>query len=512
MNQEQPLILQMKNIEKRFPGVVALAGVDFDLRPGEVHVLLGENGAGKSTLIKIISGVYALDKGEILIDGKPAKIETPHDAMDYGVATIYQEFSLIPDMSVAENISLGKEPTQRKGLFIDRKKMVSVAREVLGRLDLDLDLLKLVRYLRTGEQQMVEIAKALTIQSRILILDEPTAALTDREIEHLFRIIGQLKRQGVGIIYISHRLEEIDMIGDRVTVFRDGHCIGTRNVDQTDVDKLISMIVGEEIKEKYPKLQVPIGGDLMTVEGLSRPPYFSGISFSLRAGEILGFAGLLGAGQKELIRSIFGIRPFDSGEVRLAGEPVEIRDPADAIRHGLTYLPADRKIEGLMLPLSVKDNITMSALKQFVRGGFLRKTNERQAATGYYDRLQIKAPSIATLVKYLSGGNQQKVVLARSLCSRSQIFIFDEPTRGIDIGAKVEIYQLINELVGQGAGVIVVSAELPELLGVSDRIIVIHEGGILREFSRAEASQERILQTIYRGRAEAVVGKGESGA
>ncbi|MFQ5912698.1 MAG: sugar ABC transporter ATP-binding protein [Nitrospinota bacterium] len=502
MEKKNPPLLQLKGIVKRFPGVLALSGVDFDLHRGEVHVLLGENGAGKSTLIKIVSGVYTPDEGEVWFNGELAKIENPHDAMAYGIATIYQEFSLVPEMTVAENISLGKEPGLAK-VFINPREMVSTAQKVLGELELDIDCQQKTRFLRVGEQQLVEIAKALSIESRVLILDEPTAALTDRETEHLFRLIRQLKRQGVGIIYISHRLEEIREVGDRVTVLRDGEYVGTRRIAETNVDELISMIVGVEIKEKFPKIQVPPGEELMRVDGLTREDEFSGISFSLFAGEVLAFAGLLGAGHKELVRSIFGLSPYKSGQIHLSGKAVKIARPSEAIRYGVTYLPADRKLEGLIIPLSVKENISLAGLKQFVRAGLLNLRKESRAARGYFDRFGIKAPSIGTLVRYLSGGNQQKVVLARSFCSQSRIFIFDEPTRGIDVGAKVEIYNLINELVKQGAGVILVSSELPEILGMCDRVLVMREGTTIREFSRSEATQERILQTIFSGNRQA---------
>ena len=496
MEKETRPLLHLSGIVKRFPGVLALSGVDFDLEPGEVHVLLGENGAGKSTLIKIISGVYTPDEGEVRFNGEPVKIDNPHDAMARGIATIHQEFSLVPDMTVAENISLGKEPT-RGNVFIKSKEMVKTAGEILRKLGLELHPQRKVRALRIGEQQMVEIAKALSIESRVLILDEPTAALTDKEIEHLFEIIQGLKRQGVGIIYISHRLEEIREIGDRVTVLRDGRRVGTRKLADTNVDELISMIVGEEIKEKFPKKPAPVGRELMRVEGLTADGDFSGISFSVFEGEVLGFAGLLGAGHKELVRAIIGLSPYRSGRILISGKPVKITQPADAIRRGMTYLPADRKMEGLVLPLSVKDNISLAGLKQFVRGGLLNLKREQQTAGDYFDRLGIKAPGIQTLVRFLSGGNQQKVVLARSLCSQSRIFLFDEPTRGIDVGAKVEIYHLINELAKQGSAVILVSSELPEILGMCDRILVIREGKLIREFPRAEATQERILQTFF---------------
>ena len=496
METKRAPLLQLRDIVKRFPGVLALSGVNFELEAGEVHVLLGENGAGKSTLIKIISGVYNQDEGEIWFSGEPAKIENPHHAMDYGVATIYQEFSLVPDMTVAENICLGKEPQLGK-VFIHQREIVETARGVLDKLGLPLDPSRKARTLRVGEQQMVEIAKALSIESKVLILDEPTAALTDRETEHLFEIIQELKRHGVGIIYISHRLEEIQQIGDRVSVLRDGQYVGTRSVAETNTDELIAMIVGEEIKEKFPKEPVPPGQELLRAEDLTLPPAFQNVSFSLFEGEVLGLAGLLGAGHKELIRTMIGLSPYADGTLSISGEPVKIRQPADAIQRGVTYLPADRKIEGLVLPLAVKDNISLSGLRQFVTAGFLNLRQERQTAEDFFDRLGIKAPSIQTLVRFLSGGNQQKVVLARSVCSRSRIFLFDEPTRGIDVGAKVEIYQLINELAKQGAGVILVSSELPEILGMCDRLLVMHEGKILREFSRDEATQERVLQCIF---------------
>jgi ribose transport system ATP-binding protein len=487
----------MRGIVKRFPGVLALDAVDFDLRPGEVHVLLGENGAGKSTLIKVLSGVYPPDAGEILFDGAPVTIRTPLDAQRLGVSTIYQELNLVPEMTVAENIFLGREPMRGMGL-VDRKEQVRQARALLDDLQLDIDPRALVRTLGIAQQQMVEIAKALSLDARLIVMDEPTAVLTSREIERLFATISQLKQSGVGIIYISHRLEEIRIVGDRATVLRDGVRVGTVPVATTPIDRLIRLMVGRDLEEKFGKLAVPFGAEAMRIEHLNRAGVLHDISFHVRCGEILGVAGLVGAGRTETARAIFGADRIDSGQIYLHGKPVEIGSPAQAIAHRIALLPEDRKRHGILTQMAIKHNITLSALSRFVRHGVLDLRAELAHAAEYAAAMRIASPDLGRLVHNLSGGNQQKVVIAKWLSSQADIFLFDEPTRGIDVGAKFEVYQLMGELVKRGAAIVMISSELPEILGMSDRIIVMRAGRICGEFTRAEATEEIILDRALR--------------
>jgi len=486
--------VEMRRIVKHFPGVLALKGVDLDVRPAEVHVLLGENGAGKSTLIKVLSGVYPADSGEICFEGKPVHIRSPHDSQKLGVSTIYQEFNLVPEMSVAENIFLGREPLLNRQLgILDRKGLLVQAREVLSKFDIHVPPETVVKRLGVAEQQMVEIAKALSLNAKVIVMDEPTAVLTSREIDHLFKMIQDFKQRGISIVYISHRLEEVKRIGDRATVLRDGNVVGTVQVANTPIDELIRMMVGRDLKDKFPKSRVEPGEEILRVENLRRKGVLHGVSFHLRRGEILGVAGLVGSKRTEMARAIFGADKFDSGEITVRGKRAEIKSPSQAIRAGVALVPEDRKRHGILPSMSVKHNVTLSMLKRFARVGFLNLAKEKEAAQGHADSLRIATPNLDRWVMFLSGGNQQKAVIAKWLGTEADIFLFDEPTRGIDVGAKVEVYQLMGELVKRGAAILMISSELPEILGMSDRVIVMHEGRIAGEFTREEATQEKIL-------------------
>lgn len=492
--QQEPLLV-VKDVSKRFPGVLALDGVSFDLYPGEAHVLLGENGAGKSTLVKIISGVFAPDSGELAVNGTRVQDFSPQRAQALGVATIYQELTLVPDMTVMQNIFLGREPGVGAGMtaMIDFRDMQRQTEEILGRLGVHIDPHAMVRRLSIGHRQMVEIAKAVSMNARIIIMDEPTSSLSKQEVDELFNLIHQLKSQGVGIIYISHRLDEIFRIGDRCTVFRDGKWIATRRVGQVAIDELITLMVGRQLQDMFPKEAVEPGEEVLRVEGLCVPGKLRDISFSLRRGEILGMAGLIGAGRSELARAIFGAENVGSGRVFLYGREVNISSPRSAIKHRIGLIPEERRQQGLITMMSVRQNIVIAALDSLTRAGLLTFSMMDRLAKKYVEMLRIKTPSLYVSVSGLSGGNQQKVVIARWLCSQSDILIFDEPTRGIDVGAKVEIYQLMNHLVREGKAIIMVSSELPEILGMSDRVLVMRQGRITGEFARREATQEKIM-------------------
>jgi ribose transport system ATP-binding protein len=490
---ENDVILEMKGIVKRYPGVVALDEVDFDLRSGEVHALVGENGAGKSTLVKVLAGATAMDAGEIRLHGQETEIQSPHHAQELGISMIYQEFNLSPYLSVAENIFLGREPLQRHTPFIDWSRMYKDARDILGRIDVSLDVRRPVNELSVAEQQMVEIGKALSFNAKILVMDEPSATLTEHELESLFDLIRSLKQQGMGIIYISHRMEELFEVGDRVTVMRDGKRIGTEDVGEVRKEQIIRMMVGRTITEEFPKLQFERGPEILRVQGLNRTGVLKDISFSVHRGEIVGITGLVGAGRTELARAVFGADPSDSGEIFLNSRKVNIRSPQDAIKLGVGLLTEDRKNQGLVIGMKVRENITLSGLGMLVRRIFIDLAREKAEAERYASELQIKTPSVEQFVKNLSGGNQQKVVLAKWLFTKSKMLLFDEPTRGIDVGAKREIYRLINELVSRGVGVVFISSELPEVIGMCDRILVMHEGRIVAEIPHAEATQEKVM-------------------
>ena len=486
-------VLEMHEIRKTFPGVVALDGVDFELRRGEVHILLGENGAGKSTLMKILSGAYQKSAGRVTLDGAEVEIRNPAHAQGLGISTIYQEFNLVPHLSVGENIFLGREPRGWPGL-IDRRAVNRQAAEVLGRLGLKLDPRRPVKGLRVAEQQMVEVAKALSLDARVLIMDEPTAALAEHEIQDLFAAIRGLQEKGVSVVYISHRMEELFEIGDRVTVLRDGRSVGTFDVKGTNKFELIRLMVNRDLTELFPKERAARGEEVLRVENLTTRGGLDGVSFSLHKGEVLGVAGLLGAGRTELARAIFGLDKLERGTVRIKGRERRIGSPRAAINSGLGFLTEDRKAQGLVLPLSVKDNLCLPSVDKFTTLGFVDSRRERRAADRYVRELRIRTPGLDQKVAYLSGGNQQKVVLSKWLCSEAEVFIFDEPTRGVDVGAKAEIYHLMNRLAASGVAIVMISSELPEILGMSDRILVMRAGRVACEFGSEEATQEKILE------------------
>ena len=496
MQVDNDYILELKNITKRFPGVIALSNVQLQLKAGEVHVLLGENGAGKSTLIKVITGAYIPEEGEVVIDGKVEIIKGPLDSQAKGIGVVYQEFNLMPNLTIAENIYMGKEPLYGKRLgILNHEKMISESRKYLEMIGSKLDPLEKVGNCGVAMQQMVEIAKALASDARILILDEPTAVLTNDEIEKLFEVIRTLKRKNVGIIYISHRLEEIRQIGDRITIIRDGTYVDTVTVDREAFDKdyLIKLMVGRNIDNKFPKVQVPFGKEVLRVNHLSSPGKVEHVSFNLREGEILGIAGLVGAGRTEVAKIIFGADKDATGEIFVAGKQVHIKSPIDAIKQGIGLAPEDRKVEGLLQGMHVSDNITVTCYEKISTRGIHNTNKAMTLVHKMVDGLKVKTPSIFQEVRFLSGGNQQKVVLAKWIASGSKIIILDEPTRGIDVGAKVEVYQLMNTLIKKGYGIIMISSELPELLAMSDRILVMHEHKIQGEISQADATQEKIL-------------------
>ena len=486
-------ILEMKNIRKTFPGVVALDGVHLELRKGEVHILLGENGAGKSTLMKILSGAYQKTTGELLFEGRALDIKSPKHSQDLGVSTIYQELNLVPNLSAAENIYLGREPCLVAGV-IDRAKMNTDAQKLLDDLGVRIKSTARVIELSIAQQQMVEVAKALSTDAKILIMDEPTSALTEQEISQLFNTIRRLKNRGVSIIYISHRFDELFEIGDRVTVLRDGKYVDTRNIADVQNAELIRMMVDRDLTEQYPKKVTRLGDEALRVENLSVNRKLDNINFSVRKGEILGISGLLGSGRTELARAIFGLDQPSAGGISVRGRSCRVRSPRDAIKLGIGFVTEDRKSEGLVLILSVKDNIMLPSVDRLSRFGVVNSHEENHSARRFVDELRIKTPNLQQNVLFLSGGNQQKVVLSKWLCCQADIFIFDEPTRGIDVGSKVEIYQLMNELTEKGVAIILISSELPELLGMSDRILVMHQGRVAGEFSAKDASQEKLLK------------------
>jgi len=496
-------ILDFEGVSKSFSGVQALRDVSFGLREGEVHALVGENGAGKTTLIKIVAGALRPDRGTVSFRGQPVAFHNPSQSQAAGMSVIHQELNLLPLMSVAENLFLGREP-RRAGLpLLHWGRFRAMAREALARVGLDLDPDVRVERLSIAEKQLVEIAKALTLDAQVILMDEPSATLTDRELDRLFAIIRDLKARGVTVLYISHRLEEVFAIADRVTVLRDGAWIATRPVGELDRRELIRMMVGRELEEEFPPRRAAIGGELLRVEGLCAGERLRDASFTLHRGEVLGLAGLVGAGRTELARAIFGADPRDSGTIYLEGQPVRIRSCAQAIRHGLALLTEDRKEQGLHLDLGLHQNISLVNLWELVRLGLLRLGEERRVADGYVRDLDIRTPSAVQRVRNLSGGNQQKVVLAKWLFSEARILLFDEPTRGIDVGAKYEIYLLINRLAEQSLGVLLISSELPELIGLCDRILVMSEGRIAGEVSGAEKTQERIMELATAGRRSA---------
>ena len=486
-------ILEMKYIRKTFPGVMALDHVQLQVRPGEVHALMGENGAGKSTLMKILMGIYTRDTGgEILFDGKPYMVSNPKEAMDMGVAMIHQELNPILDMTVYENIFVGRE--LRKNGLVDKKAEIEQAQKLIEECGLHVSPKETLRNLTVAQCQLIEIIKAISVNAKVIIMDEPTAAITDREVELLFGHIRRLKEKGVAIIYISHRMAEIFSICDRVSVYRDGQYIGTGTTTELDEGQLIKMMVGREITDVYPKLEADIGEVVFEAKNIVRADNkVKGVSLSVRRGEILGIGGLVGAGRSELVEGIFGMHALSQGEIFVHGKRVKISSPEDIIKQGVALITEDRKVTGLNLSGTVNDNIAMVAIKKLLTHGLYNKGKARRASEEYIEKLNIKTPSADQIVGNLSGGNQQKIVIAKWLLNDPDIIILDEPTRGIDVGAKRDIYLLLGNLVRQGKAVIMISSEIPELMGICDRIMVMREGNYSGEVSREEFSQERIM-------------------
>jgi rhamnose transport system ATP-binding protein len=497
----QPL-LELSHISKAFPGVKALNDVQFEMLRGEVHALLGENGAGKSTMIKIISGVYRPDSGEIRFEGKPIHFNNPREAQALGIATIYQELSLYPELTVAENIFMGHAPRNRFRM-IDWATMRNEAQKILESLNIhDMDVNRKIGTMTVGNRQRVEIAKALSQKARILIMDEPTAALTEADVQRLFGIVRLLRERGVGIIYISHRLEEVFTLTDRVTVLRDGQYVDTKPVAAangaagTTPDELISMMVGRTIDKLFPKLETTIGTPVLEVRNLVRKPLTRGVNMTVRTGEIVGLAGLVGSGRSEVAQVIFGMTPAQSGVILVNGKEVQINHPGQAMKLGIAYVPEDRGTQGLVRQMKIRENVSLAVLQHLVSGPFVDLRAERSLARQTIDQLSIRAYSSEQVVNKLSGGNQQKIVVGKWLASKPKLLIMDEPTRGVDVGAKAEIHRLLSELAQQGLAILMISSELPEVLGMSDRILVMREGRIVAEYSRAEATQENIAAAM----------------
>lgn len=496
-------LLEMKGITKLFPGVKALDNVSFNLRRGEVHILLGENGAGKSTLMKVLAGAYTPDSGTLLIDGTPVDHFNPRHAQSLGVGIIYQEFNLVPYLDVAHNIYIDHMPAKWGGLLLDHGKMHRDSAALLRSLDMHVDTHALAHDIPVAQQQMVEVAKALTHRLKILIMDEPTASLCDREIEQLFRTIKELTAQGIGIIYISHRLQEIPLIGDRITILRDGKYIATSDVARTSTEQMVTMMVGREVDCLFCRDYQPEGELALKVEDLSsRLTGLQHISLSVHRGEIVGLAGLVGSGRTELARAIFQVDPHDEGRIELLGKPLGKADPRMAIRRGLALIPEDRKRQGLALILSLAENVVVASLARLFPGGFIQKKKESETVSHYVKDLRIATPGIGQLAQNLSGGNQQKAVLAKWLCTEAEVFIFDEPTRGIDVGAKQEIYAFMDRLAQEGKAVLMISSELQEVTGLCDRVYVMRGGAIVAEFDRTEATQEKIIDYAMGGSCE----------
>lgn len=483
-------ILTLKNITKEFPGVKALDDVTINIERGTIHGLVGENGAGKSTLIKVLAGIYQPNKGEIILDGKPCRFNSPIEARRAGISVVHQEIKLAEPLSVAENMFLGN--VQLKNGLVDWKGMRRRAREIVEDLGMDIDINAQVSSLTVAKKQIVEIMHAINNNSRILIMDEPSAVLTDRELEVMFRIVKQLRDEGITIIYISHRLDEIFGLCSNVSVLRDGCHIDTIPVASVDRQGLINMMVGREMGQEYPKEVGNVGGTILEVKNLSRG-ILQDISFEAKSGEVFGISGLVGAGRTELARAILGIDKPESGEVYVRGKKVHYRTFADAIRDGLGLIPEDRKLQGLVQIMSVKRNTTLVNMKRVLRAGVISSSLEEKLSKEYADKLHVVTPSMETEVQYLSGGNQQKVVIAKWLFQNSEILFLDEPTRGIDVGAKAEIYRLINRMAKEGKTIIMISSEMPELLGMCDRIMVMHEGHKMGELNAAEATQAKIM-------------------
>ncbi|MDM5247809.1 sugar ABC transporter ATP-binding protein [Lysinibacillus sp. G4S2] len=490
-------ILELEHITKEFPGVKALDDIQLQVKKGTVHGLMGENGAGKSTLMKIIFGIFSPDKGTMKFKGKELKASGPKESVKNGISMIHQELSPVPHMTVAENIFLGREFTYGKTSLINNRKMIMESRKLFESLNMKIDPTDKMKDLSIANMQMVEIATAVSYNADLIIMDEPTSAITDKEVEQLFGIIQSLKAKGVSIIYISHKMDEIFKICDELTVFRDGKYIGTKSTNDFDQDTLIHMMVGREIKQVFHKEKAEIKEVVLSVQNLSRKEKFQNVSFELRKGEILGIAGLMGAGRTEVIESIFGIAPYDFGDIYVNGEKVKIKSPQDAIKHKMALLTEDRKLTGAFLPISIKENMIISNINKFLKFGLMNRQLVNDACNEMVQLLNIKTPHLNQIIMNLSGGNQQKVLLARWLLNDPDILILDEPTRGVDVGAKSEIHKIMSKLAHEGKAIIMISSELPEVLGMSDRIVVMHEGYKKGELAREEANQERVLELAY---------------
>ncbi|WP_099187500.1 ribose ABC transporter ATP-binding protein RbsA [Tepidibacter mesophilus] len=486
-------ILEMRGITKEFPGVKALDGVDLKLYTGKVMALLGENGAGKSTLMKILSGVYKKNDGEIYYEGQKIELRGPKDAQEKGIAIIHQELNLIHQLTIGENIFLGREPLNSFGK-IDWSKLYKDSEVLLKKLRVDKSPKELLGSLSLGEQQMVEIAKALSLNAKIIIMDEPTDALTDKETVSLFKVINELKNEDKAIVYISHRLKEIFEICDDITILRDGKYVGEEKVSKLDEDKVIEMMVGRKLTEQFPKINTSTGETVLKVSNLSNQ-YVKDINFEVKKGEILGISGLMGAGRTELAKTLYGAISKNTGEIFINGKKVSINSPKEGLKEAIAYVCEDRKSEGLILGLSVKENMTISSLDKISTVFKIDKTKEESNVKDYINKMSIKTPSINQIIKNLSGGNQQKVAIAKAIMTEPEVLILDEPTRGVDVGAKKEIYDLINILKEQGKAIIMISSEMPEILGMSDRILVLHEGKITGEFNMNDATQEKIMKS-----------------
>ncbi len=487
-------LLEVEGVRKEFPGVLALDNVQFRLRRGSVHALMGENGAGKSTLMKIVAGIYTPDSGSFRLRGQDIHLNGPLDALENGIAMIHQELNLMAPMTVAENIWIRREPKNRFG-FIDHTEMHRKTADLFRRLNIDIDPDIKVGLLSVASRQMVEIAKAVSYESDVLIMDEPTSALTEREVEHLFTIIRSLKAQGKGIIYITHKMNELFEIADEVSVFRDGKYIATKSSSEVKRDDIIHMMVGREITQMFPKETVPIGDVVLSVKGLGLKRVFEDVSFDVRAGEILGIAGLVGSGRSNIAETLFGVTPAHSGTIELFGKTVRVDSPAAAMRHGMAFLTEDRKETGCFLLLDIQENTEIAVLQSgYIKNGFVAQKQLSRDSFEVGQTLRIKTPDMSEPMINLSGGNQQKVLIARWLLTRPKILILDEPTRGIDVGAKAEIHRLISKLAGEGVAVIMISSEMPEVLGMSDRIMVVHEGRVTGFLNRNEANQVKIME------------------
>lgn len=485
-------IVEMQGITKKFPGVIALQNVNFNLRPGTVHSLMGENGAGKSTLMKILAGVYTLDEGQIRLNGQPVDIQDPRDGLANGIAMIHQELSFVSELTAAENIFLGREIRNKAGL-VSKKLMIKAAQEVFDKWQININPSSQMKDLSVAQAQMVEIAKAIAFGSKIIIMDEPTSAITEREVARLHNMIRKLREAGTAIIYITHKMDEVFAISDEITIFRDGQWVATAPATDMTRDKLISLMVGRELNQLFPKIDVPIGEVILEVKNLNRGRQVKDVSFNVRRGEIVGLAGLMGAGRTEVLETIFGVHSAESGEIHINGKRVVIREPYQAIANGIGLLTEDRKKTGIMGVLSVRDNMAVSSLGKFTRAGVINKAAIDVKCEEQRQALALKTPSLDQLIQNLSGGNQQKVLLSRWLLTDPDILIIDEPTRGIDVGAKSEIHRLMGELARQGKAIIMVSSEMPEILGMSDRVVVMCEGRVTGELARSEATQEKVM-------------------